>query len=207
MFKKCFEIIWNKANSSCTELHRWVFLPEPIFETRIPTCTGFGKDRLRFFHSSSYVTMFWICGQSTVDSTQMFLLLLNSAFTASRSSLLLLLPHQAVYCGCTGAGRGCSCVCSSAWKTFCPPFSDLSISMAVSHFLTPLSKLLHSLFYPFWNMWSQECHRHHWWAHPWSLPGLFWSCWSCLCPVWSSPGLSSQRPHRAHGQSLGMDTQ
>ena len=49
--------------------------------------------------------MFWICTENRVENTEIFLLLLSSAYTESRPSLLLTPPHQWVGWGCTRAGR------------------------------------------------------------------------------------------------------
>jgi len=38
-------------------------------------CTGFGRDRVNFLHSSSYGTAFCICAANSVDNTLMFQLL------------------------------------------------------------------------------------------------------------------------------------
>lgn len=55
------------------------------------------------------------------------------------------------------------------------------------HFLTPLSQLLHSIFYPFFNIFSQRCHQHHCWAQLW--PAL-----SGCVQHGSSPCPFSERP-------------
>jgi len=52
--------------------------------------TGFGWDEINFFHNNSYVAMFCICDENSVDNTPMFSLSLTSvkAFSASHHVLL-----------------------------------------------------------------------------------------------------------------------
>jgi len=50
--------------------------------------------------------MFWICAKNSVDNTEMFSLLLRSAYTVPRSFLLLTLPHQQVGSGGTISWEG-----------------------------------------------------------------------------------------------------
>jgi len=46
--------------------------------------------------------VFWICAENSVDNTGRFSLMLSSAYTESRPSLLLTPPHQQVVWECTG---------------------------------------------------------------------------------------------------------
>jgi len=51
--------------------------------------------------------MFWVCAENSVDSTEIFLLLLGSPYTESHLFLLLTLPHQrvgSVLCFVAGLG-------------------------------------------------------------------------------------------------------
>ena len=50
--------------------------------------------------------MFWICAVNSVDNAEVFLLLLSSAYTESRSFLLLTPPHQQIGWGCTRSWEG-----------------------------------------------------------------------------------------------------
>ena len=50
--------------------------------------------------------MFWICAENSVNNTEMFLLLLSSAYTEPRPFLLLTPPHQQVGWGCTSSWEG-----------------------------------------------------------------------------------------------------
>lgn len=54
------------------------------------------------------------------------------------------------------------------------------------HFLTPLSQLLHSIFYPLFNIFSQRCHQHHCWAQLW--PALSGCVQHGSSPVLSQKG-------------------
>jgi len=62
-------------------------------------------------------------------------------------------------------------------------------------FLTPLSQLLHSIFYAFLNTLSQRHHQRHWWAQLWPVVGLFWR-WleMALSHMGTAPDLLSQKP-------------
>ena len=74
--------------------------------THIYICARFDWDRVNFFHSSYYGTMFRICAGNSVDNTGMLSLLLSSAYTESGPFLLLTPPHQRVGWGAQGVGRG-----------------------------------------------------------------------------------------------------
>ena len=68
-------------------------LPDAFsFNCVMGNCAGFGCDRVNLLHSSWYGAMFWICAENSVDSTEMFSLLLSSAYTESRPFLLLAPP-------------------------------------------------------------------------------------------------------------------
>ena len=69
-------------------------------------CAGFDWNRVNFFHSSYYGTMFWICAENSIDNTGVFSLLLSRAYTQSRPFLLLTPPHQRAGWGCTRNWEG-----------------------------------------------------------------------------------------------------
>lgn len=50
--------------------------------------------------------MFWICDETNIDNTLMFLLLQSSAYTEPGSFQPLLLPDSEPVGGAQGAGRG-----------------------------------------------------------------------------------------------------
>lgn len=50
--------------------------------------------------------MLWICDENSAGNTGMFYLFLSSAYTASRSFMVLMLPHQQVSWGCTRSWEG-----------------------------------------------------------------------------------------------------
>jgi len=58
-------------------------------------CTDFGWDRVKFLYGGLYGAVLWICAENNVDDRRMFLLLLSSAYTASRPFLLLKLALPA----------------------------------------------------------------------------------------------------------------
>lgn len=60
----------------------------------LPISNDLGWDRVNFRHSGCYGIMLWIWAENSVANTEMFLLLLRSPWTASRSFLLLSPPHQ-----------------------------------------------------------------------------------------------------------------
>lgn len=62
------------------------------------------------------------------------------------------------------------------------------------HFLTPLSQLVHSIFYPFLNIFSQRCYQHHCWAQLWPALGLPGPAASDCVQHRASPGPFSERP-------------
>lgn len=62
------------------------------------------------------------------------------------------------------------------------------------HLLTPFSQLLHSIFYPFLNIFSQRCQQHHCWAQLWPALGLPGPALSGCVQHGTSPGPFSERP-------------
>ena len=59
----------------------------------IRECTGFGWGRVNFLPSGWYGAVFWICVEHRVDNTEMFLLLLSTAYREPRPLLLLIWPR------------------------------------------------------------------------------------------------------------------
>lgn len=55
-------------------------------------CTGFGLDRVKILHISPHGALVWFCAEYSVDNTEMFPLLLSSAYTESRAFPLLAPP-------------------------------------------------------------------------------------------------------------------
>ena len=100
--------------------HRWVknthpplniagtsgFHPRPDIPYLIDDCAGFNWYRVNFLHSSYCGAMFWICAENSIDNTEMFLLLLSSAYIESRPFLLLTPPHQWAGWRCTRRWEG-----------------------------------------------------------------------------------------------------
>lgn len=69
-----------------------------------------------------------------------------------------------------------------------------AVGQFLLHFLTPLSQLLCSVFYPFLNTFPQRCHQHHCWAQLWPAEGLPGPALSGCVQHRASPGPFSERP-------------